>query len=106
MFVLEPAEQAAAPAGNLRRVEREMLILGEAEIDRRELLEPGRAAVFAPAAADAGEPGGLIAHTDLPELDPGPKPRCEIAHQRPEIHPLLGREVDRELAAIPLPFGI
>ena len=71
VLVLEAAEQAAAAAGDLAGVEREVLVLGQAQVDRRELLEPGGAAVLPPAAADAGEPRRLVAHADLAQLDAG-----------------------------------
>ncbi len=41
VLVLEAAEQPAAAAGDLRRVEREVLVLGERQADGRELREPG-----------------------------------------------------------------
>ena len=53
VLVLEAAEQSSAPARNLGRVERQVLILGECQTDRVERPEPGRAAVFLAAAADA-----------------------------------------------------
>jgi hypothetical protein len=106
MLILEAAEQAAAPARDLGRVEREVLVFGQAEINGRQLLEPGGAAVFPAAATDAGQPGCLVPHADLPQLNPGAEQRSEIAHQRSEIDPLIGREVDGQLVPVPLPLGI
>ena len=82
VLVLEAAEQPAAAAGDLGRVEREVLVLGEREADGRELGEPGGAAVLPAAAADAAEPGRLVAHADLPELDPGPEHRLASSRTR------------------------
>ena len=71
VLVLEAAEQPATAAGNLGRVEREMLILGQPEVDRGELLEPGGAAVLPAAAPDARQAGGFVPDSDLAELDSG-----------------------------------
>src|SRR5687768_13132616 len=53
VLVLEAAEEPAAAAGDLGGIEREVLVLREREVDRRQLGEPGGAAVFPPAAAHA-----------------------------------------------------
>src|SRR5690606_14486237 len=81
VLVLEAAEQAAAPAGNLRGVERERLVLGEAQADGGEFPEPGGAAVLAAAPADAAQARRLVADADLAELDAGPEPGGELAHK-------------------------
>ena len=106
VLVLEAAEQPPATARDLRGVEREVLVLGEREIDRPQLGEPGGAAVLPATAPDAGEAGGLVADPDLPQLDAGAEERGEIADQCPEIDPLLGGEVDGELVPVPLPLGV
>src|SRR5438034_8211377 len=46
-------QQPAAPAGDLRRVEREVLVLGERQTHGPELGQPARAAELPPAPADA-----------------------------------------------------
>src|SRR5207245_993743 len=68
--------------------------------------EPGGAAVLAAAATHPREAPRFIAGADLPQVDAGAVQTREVAHQRAEIHPLVRREVDRELAAVPLPFGV
>src|SRR5947208_1546626 len=70
VLVAEAAQQPPAPAGDLRRVERQVLILGERQAHRPQLGEPARAAVLPAAAADAVEPLGLVARPDLAQLDP------------------------------------
>src|SRR2546430_3031981 len=50
------AQQPPTPARDLRRIERQVLILGEREADRPQLGEPARTAVLAPAAAHAVQP--------------------------------------------------
>src|SRR5690606_13522840 len=106
MLVLEAAEEAAAAAGDLARIEREPLILGESEVDRRQLLEPGGAAVLLPASSDAAEAGGFVPDADLAELDAGAEEGREVAHQGAEVDPLLRGEVDGQTPAVPLPFGV
>src|SRR5512143_2952583 len=106
VLVVEAAQQPAAGAGDLRRIEREVLVLGDGEVDRPQLGKPAGAAILPAAAADAGEPSRLVARPDLAQLDARPEDGGEVAHQGAEIHPLLGREVQRELAAIPLPRGV
>jgi hypothetical protein len=107
-FVLVPqaAHEAPTRAGNLRRIERQSLVLGHAEVHGAELGQPRRRAILAAAAADAVEPLGFVANADLLQLDPRAEHRRELAHERTEVDALLGREVQRELLAIPLPFGI
>ena len=106
VLVLEAAEQATASARDLAGVEGEMLVLGEPQVDRRKLLEPRRAAVLAAAASDAGQPRGLVADADLPELDAGAEQRGEVPDEGAEVDALLRGEVDGELVPIPLPFGV
>ncbi len=106
MLVLEAAEQATAPARNLGRVQREALVLGEPQVDGGELGEPGRAAILPAAPPHTGETCGLVADADLAQLDPGLELPGQLADQVAEVHPLLGREVDRELLAVPLPLGV
>ncbi len=58
------------------------------------------------AAADSVQATGFVADADLLELDPRSKQRRQIAHKIAEIHTLLGREVERQLLFVPLPFGV
>src|SRR2546430_2891014 len=100
------AQQPPTPARDLRRIERQVLILGEREADRPQLGEPARTAVLAPAAAHALKPLGVVGRDDLPQLDPGVEQAGKVAHERAKIDALLGREIDRQLLPIPLPLGI
>jgi len=106
MLVPQTAEQAATAAGDLRRVEREVLILREGEADGRELAQPGAAAILPAAAAHSLEARRFIPDADLPEIDAGAEDVGEVAHQSAEIDSLLRREKDGELGAIPLPLGV
>src|SRR3989475_9296764 len=89
-----------------RGVEREVLVLGERQAHRPELREPARAAVLATAATHAVQPLRLVPRADLAQLDARVEQARQIPHERPEVHALLRREVDRELAAVPLPLGV
>src|SRR3954468_20231604 len=83
-----------------------MLVLRQSEVDRRKLLEPGRATVLPAAPAHPGEPGRLVPHADLAQLDPGAEQRGQIPDQRPEVNALLGGEGDRQLLPVPLPLRV
>jgi hypothetical protein len=106
VLVAQRAHEPAAGAGDLRRVEREALVLRDAEVDRAQLGEPDRGAVLAAAAADPVEALGLVAHADLLELDARAEHRREVAHELAEVDALLGREVEGDLLAVPLPLGV
>src|SRR5882762_1164752 len=106
MLVVQATQQAAAGTGDLHGVERQALRLREGQADRLPFRQPARDAELAAAAPDAVEALRLVARADLPQLDARPKQTREVAHQRPEVHPLLGGEVNRELALVPLPFGV
>src|SRR3954453_2958073 len=83
-----------------------MLVLGQSEVDRRKLLEPGRATVLPAAPAHTREPGRLIPYPDLAQLDPGAEQRGQVPDQRPEVDALVGREEDGQLVPIPLPLRV
>ena len=106
VLVAQAAHQPPARAGDLRRIERQPLILRDAEVHGTQLGQPRRRAVLAAAAADAVEPLGFVAHADLLQLDARAEHRRELAHERAEVDALLGREVERQLLAIPLPLGV
>ena len=106
MLVAQAAHQPTAGPGDLLRIERQLLIFGDAEIDRTQVGEPRRRAVLASAASHARESLGFVAHADLLELDPGAEQRGEIAHQAAKVDATFGGKVDREFAPVPLPFDI
>src|SRR5947199_8992784 len=91
VLVAEAAQQPAAPAGDLRRVEREVLVLGERQTHGPELGQPARAAELPPAPADAVEALGFVPRADLAQLDPRVEQARQIAHQAAAGDALLGR---------------
>src|SRR5690606_1417754 len=105
VLVHQAAHQTAATSADLRRVERQPLVLRELERYRLQLGEPRRAAQLSAAAAHAAEQRGLVPHADLLQLDPGAERTREVPHELTEVDALLGREIDDELVAVELPFG-
>ena len=103
---MEAAQQPPAGARDLSGVERQVLILGDRQIHGAQLRQPARAAVLPPAPPDPRQPPRLVPRADLAQLDPRPVQSREVADQGAEVHPLLGREVDGELVAVPLPLGV
>src|SRR5258708_36336589 len=93
VLVTQTAEQPAAAARDLGRIERQVLILVDREADRPQLRQPAGAAVLAAAAPYAVEPLGLVSSADLTHLDPRGEQARQGAHQRAAIHALLGREI-------------
>src|SRR5207302_8274170 len=106
VLVVEAAQQPPAGTGNLDRVEREVLVFGDRQADGAQLGQPAGATVLPTAAPDAGEAPRFVARADLTQLDARPEQARQVAHQGPEVDPLLGREIDREFAAVPLPFRV
>jgi len=80
VLVAEAAQQPPAAARDLRRVERQVLILGERQAHRAQLRQPARAAVLATAPAHAVEPLRLVPRADLPQLDARVEQAREVAH--------------------------
>ena len=105
-LVRQAAHEAPAHAGDLTRREGQVLVLGHAQRHRRKALEPRRAAQPPPAHAHAVQALGLVADADLAQLDPGAELRGQVLHQLAEVHPLLGREVERHAVPVELAFHI
>src|SRR5690606_18685515 len=106
VFVREAAHQPAAAPGDLRRVEREALVLRELEADGLQLAQPRGAAQLAAAPADAAQQRGLVADADLLGLDARADRAVEVAHELAEVDPPFRREEDRELVPVELPLGL
>src|SRR5690606_15495630 len=104
VLVGQTAHETAAAAGDLRRIQRQPLVLGQLEADRLDLAQPRRATQLAAAPAHAAEEGRLVPHTDLLQLDAGPERSRQVANQLAEVDATLGREVDRQLVPVELPL--
>src|SRR5439155_6649799 len=83
-LVDEAALEPAADAGELRLVQRQVLLFGHAYRDVRELVEPRRAAQLATAGAHAGHHLRLVAGAHPPELDARAEVRGESRVQLAE----------------------
>src|SRR3954447_3842580 len=81
VLVSQAAEQAAALARDLRRVEAQVLAFRHLDGDRPEVLEPGRAAEGAAADADAADQSSLVTGSHLHHLHPHRKTARKIAYQ-------------------------
>src|SRR5690606_13989225 len=106
VLVVQAGHQPTAGAGNLRRVERQPLVLRELEGDWLDFRAPQPAAELAAAPAEAAQALRLVAHPDLPQLDAGLERAGHVLHESAEVDALVGREVDGELVAVPLPFRL
>ena len=104
-LVSEAAHQAAAGAGNLHRVKRQVLLLGHLDGDRAELGQEARAAQLATAPAEAPQQLGLVATPHLAQLHPDLELAGQSPHQLAEIDPLLGAEQECQAAAIEAVLG-
>ncbi len=55
---------------------------------------------------DPMPPRGLVPGADLPQLDARLEAPRQLADELPEVHPVLGCEVKRHLAAVELPLNV
>ena len=101
-LVVQAALQLAALAGQLHRVQGQLLVAGGAGGHAAEVGEPGAAAQFAAAVADAPDPAGLLPGADLLHLHLDVEVVGEAAHEVAEVHALLGGVVEDGLGAVAL----
>src|SRR5690606_23733364 len=92
VLVGETAHETPAAAGDLRRIQRQALVLGQLEAHRLQLAQPRGAAEFSPAPAHAAQRRCLVPYTDLLQLDARAERAREVADQLAEIDAPLGRE--------------
>ena len=100
LLVLQAAHEAAARAGNFRRIQAEILCLGHLDGHGHKVVQKLRAAERTAADAEAAEHFGLVAHADLTQLDAGAEHAREVAHELAEVHAPLGGEEEHDLAAV------
>lgn len=105
VFIIQATEQAAALAGDLARVECQVLLLGHLDRHRLEIPQPGAAAEFPTADADAAGDLGLVTDADLAHLDPGVKGVGQILDQVAEIDPAVSGKEEHRLAAVEQVFN-
>ena len=100
LLVLQAAHEAAARAGNFRRIQAEILCLGHLDGHGHKIVQKLRAAERTAADADAAEHLCLIAHTDLAQLDAVAEHGGEILDQLAEVNAPVGREEEHGLVAL------
>jgi hypothetical protein len=100
MFVGKAAEQASTNPADLRRVQREVLILRHFNRHARVVGKECGAAEQATAWTDAAQEFCLVARTDLAEFDAGAKRARQIAHQGAEIDAFFSGEVEGQSRAV------
>ena len=104
VLVFQAAHQTAAYTGDLRRIERKVLVLGHVDGDRMEVVEVGRAAQLTAAAAEAADHLRLVAHADLAQLDTGAEHAGEILDQLAEVYAAVRSEVEQQLVHVERAF--
>ena len=106
LLVFEAAHQAVAQAGNLRRVERKILLLRHLDGDRREIAQKRPAADRPPARADSAEHLRLVAHADLAQLNAGLENTRQTLDQHAEIHAAVGGEIENDFGSVERIFHV
>ena len=92
MLILQAAHQTAAHAGNLRRVERQVLVLRHVDGHRVEIVQIRAAAQLAPAGAQPADHLGLVAHADLAQFNARAEHAGKVLDQLAEVHaPVRGK---------------
>ena len=104
MLVFQAAHQTAAYTGDLRRIERKVLVLGHVDGDRVKVVEVGRAAQLSAAAAEAADHLRLVAHADLAQLDTGAEHAGKILDQLAEVYAAVRGEVEQQLVHVERAF--
>ena len=100
VLIFQAAHQTAAHTGDLRRIERQVLILRHVDGNRMEILEVRTAAQFTAAAAQTANHLRLIAHADLAQLNAGAEHACEVLDQLAEVHTAVCGEVKQQFVHV------
>lgn len=105
-FVVEAALEPAALTGQFRLVDCQVLVSCGGGGNRLEVREPGRAAQFASAGADASDAGGFLSGTDLAHFNFHPELFGEVPDEFAEVHAAIGGIIESSLSLIPLDFHV
>src|SRR5207248_5130050 len=100
----QAAVEAAADAGNLLRVERQILFLCHLDGDRRKRRLPRGATEALTAHVIAIKELGAVAFAHLQHLDACAELIREVTYKVSEVDPLRRREVERDLTAVEIVF--
>src|SRR5207248_6198215 len=99
-LVAEAAFEPAAQAGQLRRVEAQVLLLRHLDRHRLERGEECRAAERTAAGAVAAHHLGFVADADLPHLDSRAELGRELADELPEVDASVSGEIKNQFRAV------
>jgi hypothetical protein len=105
LLILEAAHQPTAKARDLRRIQRQVLLLGHADRDRVIVTREQRAAQTATAWAQSPDHASLFPSTYLSKFYAFLECLGQIDDQRPEVHPLFGEEVKGDLLTAEADLG-
>ena len=96
MLISETAHQSAAGTGDLRGVQRKVLLLRHLYRHLNKIGKEGRAAEGSAAYTDAAEHLCLVAYTDLTQLNARFERRSKILYELSEINTRLGCKIKHE----------
>ena len=100
LLVLQAAHEPAAQAGDLRRIQRQVLLLRHLDGHRLEVAQERAAADGPPAGAQTAQHLRLVAHADLAQLDAHLEHAGQILHQLAEVHAAVGGEIEDDLGVV------
>ena len=100
LLVFQAAHESAAGAGNLRRIQTEILRFSHLDGDRLEIVEEFLAAEGSAAYAESADHLGLVTHADLPKFNAGAENGGQVLDQFTEINAPVRREEKQKLAAV------
>ena len=101
-LVVQAALQLGAHAGQLLRVERDILEAGGVGRHRNEVLHPRGAAQLAATGASAADASGLLTRANLLHLDAHVEGSCQVLDELAEVHALVGDVIEDGLLAVAL----
>ena len=99
-LVAQAAHQAAAAARDLHGIQGKLLVFRHLDGDGVKLSQEAHAAEGTAAAPESADDLGLVARSNLPQLDPCFETPGEPAYQLPEINPLLGAKQEGSAIAL------
>ena len=100
LLIFQAAHQAAAGAGNLGGIQGQILGLGHFDGHRLEVLQEAGTAEGPAADTQAAHHLSLVPDADLPQFNAGVEHGGQVLHQFPEVHPLIGGEIEQDFAAV------
>jgi len=100
LFVTQAAHQPVTDSAYFLGIQWEILIFSQADAYRLKLAQKALAAQRLATGPQAPDYLGLVANSNLMQLDMAVKRRGQIAHQLAEVHPCVGGEEDGQMVAV------